>query len=104
MLRYGDLVGCPWSARVEVRGAVASSERASAAVAAGGGGPVAGAWRGPGRRPGRGGEREHRPRGRLRAGGGPGSVPGRPCETGGRGPQERGGAGCGAGPGAARAG
>jgi putative transposase len=56
MLRYGDLVGCPWSARVEVRGAVASSERAAAAVAAGGGGAVAGAWRGPGRRPGRGGE------------------------------------------------
>jgi transposase-like protein len=56
MLRYGDLVRCARSARVEVRGAVASSERAAAAVAAGGGGPVAGAWRGPGRRPGRGGE------------------------------------------------
>ena len=56
MLRYGDLAGGSWSARVEVRGAVASSERAAAAVAAGDGGPVAGAWRGPGRRPGRGGE------------------------------------------------
>ena len=56
MLRYGDLVGCAWPAGVEVRGAVASSERAAAAVAAGGRGPVAGAWRGPGRRPGGRGE------------------------------------------------
>jgi len=56
MLRYGDLVRCARPAGVEVGGAVASSERAAAAVAAGGRGPVAGAWRGPGRRPGRGGE------------------------------------------------
>jgi hypothetical protein len=104
MLRYGDLVGCSWSARAEVGGAVAASERAAAAVAAGGGGPVAGAWRGPGRRPGRGGERDHGAQGCLRAGGGPGSVPGWPGETGGRGPQERRGAGRRAGPGAARAG
>jgi putative transposase len=101
---YGDLARGPRSAGVEVRGAAASSERAAAAVAAGGRGPVAGAWRGPGSRPVGRGEREHRPQGRLRAGGGPGSVPGRPCETRGRGPQERRRTGCGAGPGAAGAG
>jgi hypothetical protein len=104
MLRYGDLVRCARPAGAEVGGAVASSERAAAAVAVGDGGPVAGAWRGPGRRPGGGGERDHRPRGCLRAGGGRGSVPGWPCETAGWGPQERRGAGCGAGPGAAGAG
>ncbi len=101
MLRYGDLVGCARPAGVEVGGAVASSERAAAAVAAGGGGPVAGAWRGPGRRPGGGGERDHRPDRCLRAGGGPRSVPGWPGQAAGRGPQERGGAGCGAGAGVA---
>jgi hypothetical protein len=104
MLRYGDLAGCSWSARAEVGGAVAASERAAAAVAAGGGGPVAGAWRGPGRRPGRGGERDYGAQGCLRAGGGPGSVPGWPGQTGGRGPQERRGSGRRAGPGAAGAG
>jgi hypothetical protein len=101
---YGDLARGSRSAGVEVRGAAASSERAAAAVAAGGRGPVAGTRRGPGRRPVGRGEREHCPQGRFRVGGGPGSVPGRPCETGGRGPQERRRTGCGAGPGAAGAG
>jgi hypothetical protein len=101
---YGDLARGSRSAGVEVRGAAASSERAAAAVAAGGRGPVAGTRRGPGSRPVGRGEREHCPQGRFRVGGGPGSVPGRPCETGGRGPQERRRTGCGAGPGAAGAG
>jgi putative transposase len=104
MCWYGDLARGPRSAGVEVRGAAASSERAAAAVAAGGRGPVAGTRRGPGSRPVGRGEREHRPQGRLRAGGGPGSVPGRPCETRGRGPQERRRIGHGADPGAAGAG
>src|SRR5262249_19330402 len=104
VVRGGDLVPCARPACGGVGGAVGSCERAAAAVAAGGGGPVAGAWGGPGRRPGGGGERDHRPHRCLRAGGGPGSVPGWPGQAGGRGPQEHRGAGCGAGPGAAGAG
>jgi transposase-like protein len=101
---YGDLARGSRSAGVEVRGAATSSERAAAAVAAGGRSAVAGTRRGPGGRPAGWGEREHCPQGRLRAGGGPGSVPGRPCQARRRGPQERRGTGCGAGPGTAGAG
>ncbi|MDP9843589.1 hypothetical protein J2853_002800 [Streptosporangium lutulentum] len=65
MCCYGDLVRGAGAAGIEVRGAVAASERAAAAVAAGRGGPPARTWRSPsGGAAGRG-ERDHRPPGRV---------------------------------------
>jgi hypothetical protein len=69
--------GDPWAARGEVRGVVAASERAPAALGVGGRGAAAGPWwRARGRAGGRG-QRDDRPQGRVRVGGRPGAPPAR---------------------------
>jgi hypothetical protein len=104
MCWYGDLVRGPRSAGGEVRGAAATSERAAAAVAAGGRGPVTGARRSPGGRPVDRGERDHGPQGRVRAGSRRGPAPWWPCPASGRGTQGCRASGPGAGSGVAGAG
>jgi hypothetical protein len=66
---YGRSEWGPRAVGLEIRGVVAASERAAAAVAAGGRGSVAGAWRSPSRRGDRRCQRDHGPQGRVRVGG-----------------------------------
>ena len=63
---YGHLRRGPRSARGAVRGVVAASERAAAAVGAGDRGAAAGSWRGAGGRAGGRGQRDHGPQGSVR--------------------------------------
>jgi putative transposase len=63
---YGHLRRGPRSARGAVRGVVAASERAAAAVGVGDRGAAAGSWRGTGGRAGGRGQRDHGPQGSVR--------------------------------------
>ena len=63
---YGHLRRGPRSARGAVRGVVAASERAAAAVGVGDRGTAAGSWRGTGGRAGGRGQRDHGPQGSVR--------------------------------------
>jgi hypothetical protein len=81
--------GGPWSTRHQVRGLVAASERAPAALGVGGRGAAAGAWWRARGRAGRWRQRDDRPQGRLRARGRRGAVPARPRPPAGWGPQGR---------------
>jgi hypothetical protein len=92
------------SARGAVGGVAAASERAAAAVAARGRGAAARAWRDPGGGPGRRGQRDHGPPGRVRSAGRCRSDAGRSGPPGRWWPQPCRGPGSGAGAGAARAG
>jgi hypothetical protein len=86
---YGHLRRGPRSARGAVRGVVAASERAAAAVGVGHRGTAAGSWRGTGGRAGGRGQRDHGPQGSVRTRGwcraaarGAGTTGGRRTATG----------------------
>jgi putative transposase len=66
MGRYGHPGRGPRSAGSTVRGVIAASERASAAVGVGDRGPAARSWRCSAGRAGGRGQRDHRPQGRVR--------------------------------------
>jgi putative transposase len=66
MGRYGHLGRGPRSGRGAVRGVIAASERASAAVGVGDRGPAARSWGCSAGRAGGRGQRDHRPQGRVR--------------------------------------
>jgi hypothetical protein len=70
--------GGPWSTRHQVRGVVAASQRAPAALGVGGRGAAAGAWWCARGRAGGWRQRDDRPQGRVRVGGRRGAVLARP--------------------------
>src|SRR5437868_23100 len=77
MICYACRRGGPWSARHEVRGAVAAPERAAATLGGGGRGPIARPRRDTGRGPGGRDDGDHGALWGGRAGGGRGGVAGR---------------------------